>query len=152
MRIFEVNNGGWNKERHLQQGACSAYLGIRSNMFSINGPALLSLMALRVRHTQSTSVFSTLERAVHSAIHCRNSAKTQNCLFRTILLSLLDRNVWTQNGPLSVNQFLFLPKPIRMYGMNIFYAEFLAMLSSDAARRTQYVPCTLHYPNEYKCD
>ena len=54
MRIFEVINGVWNKERHLQQGACSACFGIRSNVFSINGPALLSsLMALRSRLTHT---------------------------------------------------------------------------------------------------
>jgi len=121
MRIFEVINGGWNKERHLQQGACSECLGIRSNMFSISGPGLLSsLMALRDGHTQSTSVFSILECAVQSAIRCSNSAETQNCLFRSILLCLLDRNVWTQKGPLSVNQFPFLPQPIPMYDSDTF--------------------------------
>ena len=91
IRIFEVINGGWNKERHLQQGACSAYLGIRSNMFSINGPGLLSsLMALRVRHTQSTSVFSTLECAVQSTIRYSNSAETQNCFVAYYCLCLTE--------------------------------------------------------------
>jgi hypothetical protein len=54
MRIFEVINGGWNKERHLQQDACSACLGIRSNMLSIYGPAFLSSL-VALRHTQTTS-------------------------------------------------------------------------------------------------
>jgi hypothetical protein len=89
MKIFEVSKGVWNKERHLQQDACSACSGIRSNMFRIYGPALLSsLTARRVRHTQSTSEFSTLERAVQSAIRCSNTAETQNRLFRSVLLSL----------------------------------------------------------------
>jgi len=89
-------------------------------MFSINGTALLSsLMARRVSRTQSNScVFHTGMRRAKR--HTRQQLCGKPELFRCILLSLLDPNVLTQNEPLSVNQFPFLPKPILMYGMDIF--------------------------------
>ena len=107
-------------------------------MVRVNGPALLSYsMALGVRHTQSSSVFAKVERVVQSAMRCINCAETEKCrkhvCFVAFYFLILDRNAWTQNRPLSVNQFLFLSQPVLMYGMDIFQADSLAMLSSDVA-------------------